>query len=91
MLHFLGILFIIIIAVLLIGLSIIGSILRSLFSIGRRKPSSGWTYSSEENRQHRTSDSNNDIQIEEGELPINRKKIFTKDDGEYVDFEEVKE
>lgn len=74
MLHFLGILFIIIIAVLFIGLSFIGAILRGIFGGVRRKPAA-----------------NDTVQPEEGELHINRKKIFTKDDGEYVDFEEVKE
>lgn len=93
MLHFLGILFVIIIAVLFIGLSIIGAILRGLFGMGRRKSASSDsdTHSSGGNRQYHTSDSGDGIQPEEGELHINRKKIFTKDDGEYVDFEEVKE
>ena len=39
MLHFLGFLFILIIAILIIGLSIIFSIIRGLFGFGRKKPS----------------------------------------------------
>jgi len=31
------------------------------------------------------------VAVEEGELHINRKKIFGKDEGEYVSYEEVKE
>ena len=31
------------------------------------------------------------VTVEEGELHINRKKIFGKDEGEYVPYEEVKE
>lgn len=37
MLHFLGFLFILIIAILIIGLSIIGSIVRGIFGLGRKK------------------------------------------------------
>ena len=40
MLHFLGFLFILIIAILIIGLSIIGSIVRGIFGLGRKKTSS---------------------------------------------------
>ena len=40
MFHFLGFLFIIIIAILLIGLSIIGTVIRSVFGLGGRRSSS---------------------------------------------------
>ena len=39
MFHFLGFLFIIIIAILLIGLSIIGTVIRSIFGLGSRRSS----------------------------------------------------
>ena len=91
MLHFFFFLFIIIIAVLFIGLSIIGAILRGLFGLGRRKSAPFKEHSSEEKWQNHSSDPGEDVRPEEGELHINRKKLFTKEDGEYVDFEEIKE
>ena len=45
MFHFLGFLFIIIIAILLIGLSIIGTVIRSIFGLGSRRSSN--TYRNE--------------------------------------------
>lgn len=99
MLHFLGFLFILIIAILIIGLSIIFSIIRGLFGFGRKKPSprnfqGDYTFYGD-NRQSssRTSTTPNDgIRPEEGELHIKHKeRIFSKDEGEYVDFEEIKD
>lgn len=80
MFHILGFLFIIILAVLIIGLSIIGSVVRSIFRLGnvaRRTPDN--------------STGNDTAQPEEPEIRPKRKKIFTEDEGEYVEFEEVKE
>ena len=102
MFHILGFLFIIIIAILLIGLSIIGTVIRSIFGLGSRRSSN--TY-------------RNDMEIinpEEGILSMadnspallptknlkqdkeetahgRHKKLFSQDEGEYVDFEEIKE
>lgn len=85
MFHFLGFLFVIIIAVIIIGLSVVGSIFRALFGFGRRTTQTGHT------RQSRTDAS----QSTEGESTDGsshkRPKIFDKEDGEYVDFEEIKE
>ena len=67
MFHILGFLFIIIIAILLIGLSIIGTVIRNIFGLGGRRTSSN-----------------------SGPYP-RHKKLFSKDEGEYVDFEEIKE
>ena len=41
MFHILGFLFIIIVVILVIGLSIIGTVLRSIFGLGKRRTSSG--------------------------------------------------
>lgn len=97
MLHFLGFLFILIIAILIIGLSLIGSIVRGIFGLGRKKPSAqdfrGYTFYGD-NRQssHTSTDTTDGIRPEEGEIRIKHKeRIFSKDDGEYVDFEEIKE
>ncbi|WP_307759099.1 DUF4834 family protein [uncultured Mediterranea sp.] len=99
MLHFLGFLFILIIAILIIGVSIIFSIARGLFGIGRKKTSSrnfqgGYTFYGDNRQSSRTSttDTNDGIRPEEGEIRIRHKeRIFSKDDGEYVDYEEIKE
>lgn len=95
MFHFLGFLFIIIIAVLLIGLSIIGSVVQSIFKLGRprsgtRQYAGGYSYNNQQ--QSRTSSQEEEITSpEEGEIRPKRKKLFSKDEGEYVDFEEIKE
>lgn len=97
MLHFLGFLFILIIAILIIGLSIIGSIVRGIFGLGRKKTSSqdfrSYTFYGDNRQSSRTStDTPDGIRPEEGEIHIKHKeRIFSKDDGEYVDFEEIKE
>ena len=41
MFHILGFLFIIVIAVIIIGLALVGSVLRAVFGLGKRSPSSG--------------------------------------------------
>ena len=99
MFHILGFLFIIIIAILLIGLSIIGTVIRNIFGLGGRRTytNSGsyrkgngnyrpGGYSYNDNRQ-----SSEEAQPEEGEIRSRHKKLFSKDEGEYVDFEEIKE
>ncbi|AVM53239.1 uncharacterized protein DUF4834 [Bacteroides zoogleoformans] len=101
MLHFLVFLFIIVIAIVLVGLSIIGSVIRSILGLGRRPPfSASGTYqdrdfhtgshSGYDNKQagdaHRTSP-----RAEEDNLRPGRKKLFSKEEGEYVDFEEIEE
>lgn len=59
MLHFLGFLFILIIAILIIGLSIIGSIVRGIFGLGRKKTSSqdfrSYTFYGDNRQSSRTS------------------------------------
>ena len=40
MFHILGFLFIIVIAVIIIGLALVGSVLRAVFGLGKRSPSS---------------------------------------------------
>lgn len=83
MLHILGFLFFIIIAILLIGLSIIASVVHKLFNRSKRQPG-GYSYS-----HHKTS--SEEVQPEEGEIHYRRKKLFDKDEGEYVEFEEIRE
>lgn len=99
MFHILGFLFITIIAVLLIGLSIIGTVIRNIFGLGRHRTSSdsgpyqkgngncqSGGYSYNDNRQ-----SSEKAQPEESKIRPRHKKLFSKDEGEYVDFEEIKD
>jgi mannose/fructose/N-acetylgalactosamine-specific phosphotransferase system component IIC len=76
MFHLLGFLFILLLVVLLMGVGIISSFIRALFGWGRK--TGGGTQQQQSART--TSGSRR-----------RKKKIFTPDDGEYVEFEEIKE
>ncbi len=95
MFHFLGFIFIIIIAVLFIGLALIGSFLRGIFGAGNRRTGQKGYHTTTYNSSNDSQQSNHSYQ--ESETPHNnghpkrRKKLFSKDEGEYVDFEEVKD
>lgn len=96
MFHFLGFLFIIIIAVLIIGISIVGSVLRAVFGFGRRSTTSNPnTYTTSGRRQQQSAQREREEEerynAEENIQPRKHKKIFGKDEGEYVEFEEIKE
>lgn len=104
MFHILGFLFIIIVVILVIGLSIIGTVLRSIFGLGRKRHSSG-TYQngngsyqsagdysfSGNQQQSSSSQANEETTSSEDDTHKKHKKLFSKDEGEYVDFEEIKE
>lgn len=82
MFHILGFLFFIILVVLVIGLLILSKIISMVFRFKRRMQGqhSG-------NRQDETFDS---YSTQEDVPARPRKKIFDKDEGEYVEFEEIK-
>ena len=87
--HILGLIFIFIIAIFIIGVSVIGGILRAIFGFGTPH-----TYAtSGERRQQQSSQRREEEEevcnTEENIHPRKHKKIFTKDEGEYVDFEEI--
>lgn len=108
MFHFLGILFILLVVILVIGLSIIGTVLRAIFGLGGKRrtssgqhqngngtyQSSGRGYSFSGNGQHDASSRTNEAQEDtttDSAAYKKHKKLFGKDEGEYVDFEEIKE
>lgn len=98
MFHILGFLFLIIIAILLIGLSIIGTVIRSIFGFGGRRPRSnynqgGGNYRPQDNSydDRQSASSRNHAGPTESDTSSRRKKLFSEDEGEYVDFEEIKE
>ena len=84
-----------IIAIIVFGLSIVGFLLRTIFGIGRRSSSShhGKTEKSQQSNNQGSYNSKNDEEeiLSENTSARKHKKIFTQDDGEYVDFEEIKE
>lgn len=90
MFHILGTLFFIIIAILIIGLSIIGAVVRSVFGMKSRRSTSGG-YSFNSGKQKSGSSQKQETTVAEEEPQLKRKKVFLKDEGEYVDFEEVNE
>lgn len=98
--HILLFILLFIIAIVVFGLSIVGFLLKSIFGLGRGSSSSSQnrrqTNSDQPNQQdynQRPQNSNDDEEeIYSENVPRRKhKKIFTKDDGEYVDFEEIKE
>lgn len=94
----LGLLFILIIAILILGLSVIATVIRSIFGLGRRRAPSGSykkpggsSYTSSRHRPGSSSRPDEAVEAEEDETRPKRKKLFSKDEGEYVDFEEIKD
>lgn len=82
---FLGFIFILIIFIVLIALAFLGNIVRSIFGLGRRAPKQ---YNGEKTASSNTN--GHSSSQETTAPPINKKKIFADDEGEYVEFEEVK-
>lgn len=92
MFHILGILFLIILVILLIGLAILSKVVGMIFGFKRRMQRNGsaqrTTYSSNSSQPQEDSF---DFSSNEGNTSVRRrKKIFDKEEGEYVDFEEIK-
>lgn len=84
MLHFIFGFLLIIIAILFIGLSIIGTILRGLFRWGKGPFGSGQDF-----RKKPETSENKETLCREKHTPTSKKRVFAKDEGEYVDFEEL--
>ena len=89
MFHFLGFLFFILIVVVLIGLSIIVTVLRSIFGLGRPRSSS--TFGGHHSGSHSRSGNEQTADSTRQNTQSGRKKLFSEEEGEYVDFEEIKE
>lgn len=101
--HILLFILILIIAIVVFGLSIVGFLLRAIFGVGRRSSSSsasprpgptesGRTTGQQGYNQRTQNTTDNEEEIYSENVSGKRhKKIFTQDDGEYVDFEEIKE
>ena len=84
MFGFLGFILILLLVIVLLAFSLLGNLLRFVFGLGRSTPKQyNNTYSySEKNTQETGTTSVSQEKTE-------KKKIFNKDDGEYVEFEEI--
>ncbi|MBQ7350591.1 MAG: DUF4834 family protein [Bacteroides sp.] len=85
MFGFLGFILIFILFIVLLGIALLGNIIRTLFGLGKRAPKHfyGDKNTSSANSQESASTQSTYTSTE-------KKKIFAKDEGEYVEFEEVK-
>ncbi len=87
MLHLLGIIVFIFLFVLIIGAVILLRVVKGFFSIGKKM--TGQDFSREKRSQTAgTADYSNAAQKQK---TSKKKKVFDDDEGEYVDFEEIKE
>lgn len=95
MFHIIGFLFLLLFLVLIIGLLVLSKIIGLVFGFKRRMQGRNSTHrtartsqdSSYQNRRNETDDTFST----QGDAPVRqRKKIFDKDEGEYVEFEEIK-
>jgi len=83
MIQFLLILFLVFVLMIFsLGFSVVRLILRFLFGSRTTSPNSSSRRESHNQQQRGTSDNNNTRK--------NTSKVFQKDEGEYVDFEEIK-
>lgn len=105
MIHFLGFLFITIVIILLLGISIISTILRRIFGLGGKRhdysrtsqygdndyqTSQGYSFSGNRQQDY-SSEDDEEVRPMEGDTNKKHKKLFSEDEGEYIDFEEIKE
>ncbi len=84
---FLGFILILIIFIIFIVLAFLGNIVRSIFGLGRRAPKH--FYGDKTSSTH-TENNHSTFQSTTSTSPNEKKKIFSDDEGEYVEFEEVK-
>ena len=96
MFHFLGFIFFFILIILLIGFVILWRIVNTFLGIGKRM--TGGSNSNTQGQQRTTYQQNgNSANSTHGQSSTStsgtndKKKLFADDEGEYVDFEEIKD
>jgi len=82
MFSFLGFIFFFVLIIIVFGLTIISGVLRALFGFGKRN--------STRSNSGNSTDSASQNKKRSAQNTPKRKKVFEEDEGEYVDFEEVK-
>ena len=86
---FLGFILILVLLFVFFILAFLGNIIRSIFGFGRRTPKQ--YYGEKTASSTGTGDTYSSTQSAQSPEPSNgKKKIFADDEGEYVEFEEVK-
>lgn len=84
---FLGFILILALFIILIVIAFLGNIVRSIFGLGRRAPKQ---YYGEKNTSSQSTSNYTSSQETRTPASNGKKKIFSDDEGEYVEFEEVK-
>lgn len=88
MFGFLGFILIFILFIVLIVFVLLGNIIRAIFGLGRRAPKHFYGDKTSSNTTEETYSSNQNTYTS---TPTgSKKKIFAEDEGEYVEYEEVK-
>ena len=92
MFGFLGIIFFIFIAILIIGLVFVGTILSSIlriFGLGKKRTNRRETYTKSDNNRYGNNSSNEDNSANDNSQD-QKSKIISEDEGEYVDYQDIK-
>lgn len=85
MFGFLGFILLFFFLIIIIVLALVGNIVRMIFGFGKRTPKQYNTH------QGTTNDtSSRQTAADNNNPPVGKKKIFGEDEGEYVEFEEIK-
>ena len=79
----LGFILLFVLFIIVIVLSLLGNIVRMIFGLGKRTPKE---FNGQNNNDYRTDEQTNDS----NNSTTGKKKIFGDDEGEYVEFEEIK-
>ena len=79
----LGFILLFVLFIVIIVLSLLGNIVRMIFGLGKRTPKE---FNGQNNNDYRTDEQTNDS----NNSTTGKKKIFGDDEGEYVEFEEIK-
>jgi len=87
MFGFLGFILFFILVIVLLVFALLGNLVRAIFGLGRRAPKH---YYGETNTSSQEGQSYSSNQSHQASSTISKKKIFTEDEGEYVEYEEVK-
>ncbi len=85
MFGFLGFILLFILFIVIIAFTLLGSIVRMIFGFGKRTPQHFKGQKTETNDYGTNQQTTNSSDSSAG-----KKKIFGKDEGEYVEFEEIK-
>lgn len=84
MFGFIGFILIFILIIVLFFITLLGNLVRTIFGLGRRSPKH--FYEDKTSSTH----NNNYTSTQDTRQATGKKKIFSDDEGEYIDFEEVK-